>query len=60
MINLEGKGYGKKALKELENMMKGVYARIQLMAEDTNPGAIRFYEKENYSSQRLHFFCKYL
>ncbi|MDI9472447.1 MAG: GNAT family N-acetyltransferase [Tissierellia bacterium] len=55
-----GKGYGKKALKELENMMKGEYARIQLMAEDTNPGAIRFYEKENYSSQRLHFFCKYL
>lgn len=56
-----GKGYGKKALKELEELMKPEgYARFQLMAEDTNPGAINFYEKENYSKQRMNFFCKYL
>lgn len=56
-----GKGYGKKALEELENKMKQEgFKRIQLMAEDTNPGAVSFYEKEEYLKQRIHFFCKYI
>ncbi len=56
-----GKGYGKKAIRELEELMRlEGYARFQLMAEDTNPGAVNFYGKENYSKQRLNFFCKYL
>ncbi|HQC36248.1 MAG TPA: GNAT family N-acetyltransferase [Bacillota bacterium] len=54
-------GYGRKALRELEDKMRlEGYKRFQLMAEDTNPGAVNFYEKENYSRQRLNFFCKYL
>lgn len=56
-----GKGYGKKALSELENQLKYEgYKRIQLMAEDTNPKAVSFYEREGYSRQRINFFCKYL
>ena len=56
-----GKGYGKKAIIELEAMLKNDgYKRVQLMAEDTNPEAVSFYEKEDYSRQRINFFCKYL
>lgn len=55
------KGYGKKALDELEKEMKSEgYKRFQLMAEDTNPKAIKFYERERYSKQKINFFCKYL
>lgn len=36
------------------------YVRLQLMAEHTNPGAVKFYEREGYSKQELNFFCKYL
>lgn len=55
------KGYGKKALRELEGKMKMKgYKRFQLLAEDTNPGAVNFYERENYSKQKINFFCKYL
>ncbi len=56
-----GKGYGKKALHELEALLASDgYKRIQLMAEDTNPKAISFYEREDYSRQKINFFCKYL
>ncbi len=56
-----GKGYGKKALEELEHMIKKEgFQRVQLMAEDTNPGAVSFYEREKYVRQRIHLFCKYL
>lgn len=56
-----GKGYGKKALQELEDKMKvETYKRFQLLAEETNPKAVSFYERENYSKQKLNFFCKYL
>ncbi len=41
-------------------MKKEGFKRIQLMAEDTNPGAVSFYEKEEYLKQRIHFFCKYI
>lgn len=57
----QGQGIGSKALSELENLLKKEgFERIQLLAEDTNPGAVRFYKRENYSSQKLTFFCKYL
>lgn len=56
-----GKGYGKKALQELEDKMKvETYKRFQLLAEEINPKAVSFYERENYSKQKLNFFCKYL
>ncbi len=56
-----GKGFGQKALEELESEMRAEgFKRIQLMAEDTNPGAVRFYEREGYRRQRINFFCKYL
>lgn len=56
-----GKGYGSKALQELEQLMKDEgYKRIQLWAEDTNPKAISFYQRANYSKQRINFFCKYV
>lgn len=56
-----GKGYGAKALAELETAMKlEGYKRFQLLAEETNPKAVRFYEKEKYAKQRINFFCKYL
>lgn len=54
-------GYGKKALSELENKMKEEgYKRFQLLAEETNPKAIKFYDREHYSKQKINFFCKYL
>lgn len=55
------RGYGNKALKELESLMreKG-FKRFQLFAENTNPKAISFYEKEDYHKQELNLFCKYL
>lgn len=56
-----GRGYGKKALHDLEEDMKADgYRRFQLLAEETNPGAIHFYEREGYSKQKINFFCKYL
>lgn len=56
-----GKGYGEKAILELENRMKEEgYKRFQLLAEDTNPKAIKFYDRNNYSKQKINFFCKYL
>lgn len=56
-----GKGYGKKAILELENRMKEEgYKRFQLLAEETNPKAIKFYDREKYSKQKINFFCKYL
>lgn len=56
-----GKGYGQKALAELERLIQGEgYVRLQLLAEETNPGAVRFYDREGYSQQIIHFFCKYI
>lgn len=56
-----GQGHGHKALMELEALIKADgYVRLQLMAEDTNPAAVRFYEREGYSRQKINFFCKYL
>lgn len=56
-----GQGYGKKAIKELEVLIKSEgYVRLQLLAENTNPGAVRFYEREDYSKQIINFFCKYI
>ena len=56
-----GKGYGKKALNDLEELLQAEnYRRIQLMAEDTNPRAIHFYRKQAYGLQRISFFCKYI
>ncbi|MEG0923575.1 MAG: GNAT family N-acetyltransferase [Anaerovoracaceae bacterium] len=56
-----GKGYGKTAIKELESLVKSQgFVRLQLMAEDTNPDAGRFYEREGYSKEVLNFFCKYI
>ena len=56
-----GQGYGAKAIADLETLIRSEgYVRLQLMAENSNPGAIRFYEKEEYAKQIIHFFCKYL
>ncbi|WP_099208927.1 GNAT family N-acetyltransferase [Urinicoccus timonensis] len=55
------KGYGKKALYDLEEKMKAEgYRRFQLLAEETNPRAIDFYNREKYAKQKINFFCKYL
>lgn len=56
-----GQGYGNKALTDLEKLIKSEgYVRLQLLAENTNPGAVRFYEKNSYSKQIINFFCKYI
>lgn len=58
---LRGQGRGRAALAELEALASAWgYVRIQLLAEDTNPGAVAFYLREGYARQRLNFFCKYL
>ena len=55
------KGYGHAALTELESMMQGWgYLRIQLLAENTNPGAVAFYQREQFARQQINLFCKYL
>lgn len=56
-----GKGYGHAALTELESMMQDWgYLRIQLLAENTNPGAVAFYQRERFARQPINLFCKYL
>lgn len=55
------KGYGRAALAALEAMMQtSGYLRIQLLAEDTNPGAVAFYQREQLARQQINLFCKYL
>ena len=59
--NFRRKGYGEKALKDLQKYAKksGI-KRIQLMAENTNPRAIEFYKKHKFNEQEIHLFLKYL
>ena len=59
--NFRGKGYGEKALKDLQGYAKKIgIKRIQLMAENTNPKAIEFYRKHKFTEQEIHLFLKYL
>ena len=59
--NFRGKGYGEKALKDLQEYAKKIgIKRIQLMAENTNPRAIKFYKKHKFNEQEIHLFLKYL
>ena len=30
------------------------------LAENTNPGAVRFYSREGYARQEINLYCKYL
>ena len=56
-----GRGCGRAALTELEAMMRTwCCLRIQLLAEDTNPGAVAFYQRERFARQQINLFCKYL
>ncbi len=56
-----GKGYGRKALADLEKLIQSWgLLRVQLLAEDTNPGAVKFYQRESYGRQKINLFCKYL
>lgn len=59
--NFRRKGYGEKALKDLQKYAKksGI-KRIQLMAENTNSKAIEFYRKHKFNEQEIHLFLKYL
>ena len=59
--NFRRKGYGEKALKDLQKYAKKIgIKRIQLMAENTNPKAIEFYRKHKFNEQEIHLFLKYL
>ena len=59
--NFRRKGYGEKALKDLQGYAKKIgIKRIQLMAENTNPRAIKFYRKHKFNEQEIHLFLKYL
>ena len=59
--NFRRKGYGEKALKDLqEYAKKNGIKRIQLMAENTNPKAIEFYRKHKFTEQEIHLFLRYL
>lgn len=59
--NFRRKGYGEKALKDLQGYAKKIgIKRIQLMAENTNPKAIEFYKKHKFNEQEIHLFLKYL
>lgn len=59
--NFRGKGYGSKALQDLEEYAKeNNIKRIQLWAENTNPKAIQFYPKHHYNEQEIHLFVKYM
>lgn len=56
-----GKGYGKKALKDLGEIVRSHgYQSAHLLAEDTNPKATPFYENVGFDKQRINFFCKYI
>ena len=59
--NFRRKGYGEKALKDLQKYAKkSEIKRIQLIAENTNPKAIEFYKKHKFNEQEIHLFLKYL
>lgn len=56
-----GKGYGAAALAELEKLIQREgLLRVQLLAENTNPRAVRFYRREGYGLQEINLCCKYL
>ena len=56
-----GMGYGRAALADLEKLIQSWgLLRVQLLAEDTNPGAVKFYQRESYGQQKINLFCKYL
>ncbi len=56
-----GRGYGAAALAELERQIRHEgLLRVQLLAENTNPGAVRFYSREGYARQEINLYCKYL
>lgn len=56
-----GRGNGRAALAALEaQIQRWGYLRVQLLAEDTNPGAVAFYERQRYARQKINLFCKYL
>ena len=56
-----GKGYGRAALAELEKIIQGWgLLRVQRLAEDTNPKAVRFYHREGEGRQGINLCCKYL
>lgn len=54
------KKYGEKTIQCLEDYsIKNDIKLILIMAENTNPKAIKFYEKMNYKRQEINFLFKY-
>ena len=55
-----GKGYGKRALKYIEEYAeKKKYKRIQFQSELTNPSAMEFYKALGYIPTGMKFYVKY-
>ncbi|MDY6934921.1 MAG: GNAT family N-acetyltransferase, partial [Spirochaetota bacterium] len=59
--NFRRKGIGKMLISSIESMAihKG-YKRIQLMADNNNVSAMKFYTKQNWSRTNLIAFFKFL
>lgn len=56
-----GKGFGKKAMKFIEEYAKKIQCkRIQFQSELTNPNAMEFYKAVGYRPAEMKFYVKYL
>ncbi len=59
--DMQGKGLGKKALKELEDYARtSGYRRLQFQSENTSPQAEKLYEKLGYKPASVSFYARYL
>jgi len=57
----QGKGYGKKAMKYIEDYaIKNHYKRLQFQSETTNPKAKEFYSSLGYAATDMYFYVKHL
>lgn len=58
--SVRGKGYGKQALKYVEEFAaESGYKRLQFQSEATNPNAMEFYISQGYSPADMKFYVKY-
>lgn len=59
--DMQGRGLGKKAIKELEDYARtSGYRRLQFQSENTSPQAEKLYGKLGYKPVSVSFYARYL
>ena len=58
--NMQGKGYGSKILKQLENNLKDMNINTINLLTTNSPLTVGFYEKNNFNIDSMKFMIKKL